>query len=226
MPYIDTLSDAEILALTDEQVGKIIKLKLAEGGIKIISKPEEPEYHNIPEGNEVLFQVTGVSALFSDRTVASQIAEKLKENRSCLKETSYSHDYNYKFQKDFNLDYYGKPEPISIMEVRVFSKDLLTSIKEDVKSNEQIKKSYEERKKEYESVNSQAENIKEEVWSRVYEIRQKQAEKESSYARFLEYLALTESDKNKAMVFYKKAYNPDEQTIQFIESKMLEQEIK
>jgi len=221
MPYIDVLSDAEILALTDEQVEKIIKLKMAEDGIKIIQKPEEPEYHTIPEGNEVLFKVDGINVLFSDRTVAQQFAELLRQNRKCLKETSYTHSYSYKHQKDWGLDYSGRPETIDIVEERVFSKDLLASIREDIASNEEIKKSYDKRKEEYNEVNNQAETIKGEVWDRVYEVRRKQAEKEASYTRFQEYMALAENDKTKAMIFYKKAYSPNEDTIQFIESKML-----
>lgn len=221
MPYIDVLSDAEILALTDEQVEKIIKLKMAEDGVKIIAPPEEPKYHEIPEGNEVIFQVDGVSAFFSDRTVASQVADLLRENRKCLKETNYSHDYNRKFQKDWGLDYYGKPEEIKLNEVRVYSKDLLASIQEDIKANNEIEKNYNEAKKEYDNSNDAASEIKEEVWEKVYYVRRKQADKEAAYARFQEYLALAENDKEQAMIFYKKAYSPSVETIEFIESKML-----
>ena len=222
MPYIDVLSDAEILALTDEQVEKIIKLKMAEDGVKIIAKPEDPEYHQIPDGNEVLFRVKGVEALFSDRVIATQVLELLQQNRSCLKETSYSYDYNYKFQKDYGLDYYSKPEPMGIIEERLYSKDLLASVKQDIQANEDIKQRYNARKEEYESSNEGAERIKDEVWEKVYEIRRKQADKESAFVRFQEYLALAENDKVQALAFYKKAYSPDDTTIQFIEAQMLQ----
>jgi len=224
MPYIDALSDAEILALTDEQVEKIIKLKMAEDGVKILQKPEEPEYHEIPEGNEMLFKVTGAEALFSDRVVANEVLELLQKHRESLKETSYTHNYHHRFQKDFHLDYHGKPETLGIMPERVYSKDLLASIKEDISANEDIKKRYNERKEEYENSNEDAERIKGEVWDKVYEVRRKQANKEAAYARFQEYLVLSENDTTQAMVFYKKAYSPDDETIQYIEAELLKEE--
>ncbi len=225
MPYIDTLSDAEVLALTDEQVEKIIKLKMAEEGVKILQKPDEPEYHKIPEGNEVLFKVTGIEAYFSDRNIAQEALDFLQNNRKYLRKTNYSHNYNHKFQQEFNLDYYGKPEPLGIAEERVYSKDLLATIKQDVSANNDIEKSYQKSKEEYEGVNNQAENIKNEVWEKVYEVRRKKADKEAAYARFLEYLALAENNKEQALAFYKKAYFPDEETVQFIESQMLKTQI-
>jgi hypothetical protein len=65
MKYIDDYTKEEILNLTDEDIERVIKIGLANAGLKLPKRPEEPNYNEIPEGDVILFKVTRAHQYFS-----------------------------------------------------------------------------------------------------------------------------------------------------------------
>lgn len=57
MKGITEMTEQEILALTEEDVQKLIKLRMMEEGIKIMDKPEVPELFEIEPADLKVFTI-------------------------------------------------------------------------------------------------------------------------------------------------------------------------
>lgn len=58
MKGITEMTEQEILALTEEDVQKLIKLRMMEEGIKIMDKPEVPELFEIEPADLKVFTIS------------------------------------------------------------------------------------------------------------------------------------------------------------------------
>lgn len=222
----DKLSDAEVLALTDEQVERHIKLRCAEVGAKIVANPGEPQFFTIPQGDVVVFKVDGVDVLFKHRAVADAVRSILVKERMSLTDTEY--DWNrggsdYKKLKTFHQDYHGKLRDITVTEEIVYSNELYASVVADIVANKQLAEDHDKAKKEYQQSNAGYEEVKGSIWERVRSVRSRHAQLVTAWERFKEYVALAEGDREQGMVFYKKAYGPDQETVAFIEARIAEE---
>lgn len=96
------MTDQEILALTEEDVQKLIKLRMMEEGIKIMDKPKIPELFEIEPADIQYFSIPLLDGFaFTDINEATKVAEILKSAKS-LRKVDY--DWNklgsdYKFLK-------------------------------------------------------------------------------------------------------------------------------
>ena len=100
------MTDQEILALTEEDVQKLIKLRMMEEGIKIMDKPKIPELFEIEPADIQYFSIPLLDGFaFTDINEATKVAEILKSAKS-LRKVDY--DWNklgsdYKFLKKTSL---------------------------------------------------------------------------------------------------------------------------
>lgn len=96
------MTEQEILALTEEDVQKLIKLRMMEEGIKIMDKPKIPELFEIEPADIQYFSIPLLDGFaFTDINEAIKVAEILKSAKS-LRKVDY--DWNklgsdYKFLK-------------------------------------------------------------------------------------------------------------------------------
>lgn len=96
------MTEQEILALTEEDVQKLIKLRMMEEGIKIMDKPKIPELFEIEPADIQYFSIPLLDGFaFTDINEATKVAEILKSAKS-LRKVDY--DWNklgsdYKFLK-------------------------------------------------------------------------------------------------------------------------------
>lgn len=96
------MTEQEILALTEEDVQKMIKLRMMEEGIKIMDKPKIPELFEIEPADIQYFSIPLLDGFaFTDINEATKVAEILKSAKS-LRKVDY--DWNklgsdYKFLK-------------------------------------------------------------------------------------------------------------------------------
>lgn len=102
MKGITEMTEQEILALTEEDVQKMIKLRMMEEGIKIMDKPKIPELFEIEPADIQYFSIPLLDGFaFTDINEATKVAEILKSAKS-LRKVDY--DWNklgsdYKFLK-------------------------------------------------------------------------------------------------------------------------------
>ena len=79
------MTDQEILALTEEDVQKLIKLRMMEEGIKIMDKPKIPELFEIEPADIQYFSIPLLDGFaFTDINEATKVAEILKSAKSLI----------------------------------------------------------------------------------------------------------------------------------------------
>ena len=92
MKGITEMTEQEILALTEEDVQKLIKLRMMEEGIKIMDKPEVPELFEIEPADLKTFTIPFFEDYaFTDMEEANAVAEALR-NAKTLRKVEY--DWN------------------------------------------------------------------------------------------------------------------------------------
>lgn len=89
MKGITEMTEQEILALTEEDVQKLIKLRMMEEGIKIMDKPEVPELFEIEPADLKVFTIPFFEGYaFTDMEEANAVAEALR-NAKTLRKVEY-----------------------------------------------------------------------------------------------------------------------------------------
>lgn len=84
MKGITEMTEQEILALTEEDVQKMIKLRMMEEGIKIMDKPKIPELFEIEPADIQYFSIPLLDGFaFTDINEATKVAEILKARSHC-----------------------------------------------------------------------------------------------------------------------------------------------
>lgn len=105
MKNISEMTEQEIIALSDEDVQKMIKLRMMEEGIKLLDKPKVPELFEIEPADTQYFSIPLLDGFaFTDIEEATKVAEILKSAKS-LRKVDY--DWNrlgseYKYLKRVN----------------------------------------------------------------------------------------------------------------------------
>lgn len=211
MKYITGMTHQEILALTDEEIERMIKVKMAEEGIKILSPPEEPKYGVIQDADTSVFvsDITGF--------VGMHTFEGLEEILKIIMDVGYSKvEYDYSNEINRVEDFPSYANPFTISTKKIYSSELYSKVKSTVSDNNKLKKIYEKELKDYEDNLSSAEWIREEVHGAVDKARRIQCEKEEMIRRYKEYLELAGGDQLIAMRFLKKAYTVNQSTERYI----------
>lgn len=86
MKGITEMTEQEILALTEEDVQKLIKLRMMEEGIKIMDKPEVPELFEIEPADLKVFTIPFFEGYaFTDMEEANAVAEALRNAKPFAK---------------------------------------------------------------------------------------------------------------------------------------------
>ncbi len=217
---IETMTDQEILALDDTKIDRIIKLKLAEEGLPIVRKPDEPKYFDILPHDLTLFEVQGVDVLFVEETTAQAVRDLLQNSFSKLRKVSgWSNDQH---EEQFYPTYDKGNTTLQIEKKTCYSRDVYAQMQGMIEQNKSSKDAYEKQLKEYEKACNQAEDFISAIWDKIRTVREKHAEFETMYGRYLEYLALADNKEEVAWNFLKKAYSVNEETEAFIRAKIIQ----
>lgn len=222
MKQITELSEAEILQITTEQINKMIQFKMAEAGIKILTKPVEPIYQELPKKTILLYDVSGITYLFSDKLIAEDEGQALQAASSKMKSSSYvGNDYTHKKVK--NLDEYDLRSIGKVTEVLLYSTDGAIQADEISKTNKQLKTQYETLLSEFKSNETEADYIRVEIWDKFKQVHAKHNTMADMKYQYEWYLDLAEGNKKIALNFLKKAYSIDEETECYVQGKEYKQ---
>lgn len=224
MKKITELTELEILALTNEEVQLIIKLRKAEEGVILLQKPTVPDYFPIKEPDMTVY----ACPLFRESLTFENIEEmnrvialiRASDSKFCL-----GYDYNKtsadaKFaSKDIKGDYSSEKWD-NVTSKRVYSLGLYAEVCDFIAQNKVMKDAYELAYKEYESVINDSMWIEDEVNDAVNAIRAKYDR--LNYLCYMfktEYLPLSSDSESVAMKFMDKAYHlTDEQSAYVLEN--------
>lgn len=110
MKKINEMTEQEIFALSDEDVQKMIKLRMMEEGVKLMDKPKVPELFEIEPADIQYFSIPLLDGFaFTDFEEATKVAEMLKSAKSLRKV-----DWDYKLGSDYK--YLEKENDTSLTE--------------------------------------------------------------------------------------------------------------
>lgn len=210
MKTIDKMTDQEIYNLTDEQVEKLIVTRCVEEGVRFIDEPpimKTYDYKPISPSH-FFYYLEGLSIAVLDQNDAIKIAKFLSEFD--LYRTSYDFVVS-------NEELCGKLDIINIKHIPMFDtkdKETYKSIKD---KNGEIEKEYKDQVDKYKENTKKMCEIRAKIWSKVIDVRRKIDHMNHLKVLFVkEYLPLVDHDTDKAMIFFKKAYDVDDDTERYI----------
>lgn len=126
----------------------------------------------------------------------------------------------YRIGYDFtisNEELYSRLDIINIKHVPMFDtkdKDVYKSVKD---KNNEIKEEYNDQVNEYKENVKKMGEIRAEIWTKVIDVRRNIDRMNHLKVLFVkEYLPLVDHDTDKAMIFFKKAYDVDDDTERYI----------
>lgn len=216
MKTINELTEQEILSLTDNELATMVKIKMAEAGIKIIDTPREPDYIIIPPKDDSCYSINGFDFFFKDMEAAKALADAMMISKGITYRKDYRDDYNLQFLKKFTDDDYSFKNIGEIKTEQVYKMQTAYDIKEGVKANEKLKKVYEQELSTYKEAFADAEYIRDEIYNRYNEVKDRFRHFENMKGKFISYMELAQNNKDIAMNFLEKAYAIDEETKKYI----------
>ena len=208
MNTIDKMTDQEIYNLTDEQVEKLIVTKCAEEGVRFIDEPpimRTYDYKSISPSH-FFYYLEDLNIAVLDQNDAIKIAKLLSEFDL------------YRTRYDFvvsNEKLYSKLDIINIKHIPMFD----TKYKKTYKSinDKNGEKEYKDQVDKYKENTKKMCEIRDKIWSKVIDVRRKIDHMNHLKVLFVkEYLPLVNHDTDKAMIFFKKAYDVDNDTERYI----------
>lgn len=218
MKQITELSEAEVLQLTTDQIQKMILFKMAEAGIKILTKPVEPDYQPLPAKDIEFYSIDGLSYITDNKDIAEKIGLMLKTHVADLRNYTYAgNDYNIKTVKV--IDEYSQNTIGSVKLDLYYSQLNAGKVTEISKTNKALKTEYDALLSEFKQNEEQADYIRVEIWDRIKTVQAKHNNMSEMKYQYDRYLDLSEGNKKIALNFLKKAYSIDEETECFVQGK-------
>lgn len=210
MKTIDKMTDQEIYDLTDEQVEKLIVIRCAEEGVRFMDEPPVMKtygYKSISPSH-FFYYLEDLNIAVLDQDDAIKIAKFLS-------------DFDlYRIKYDFtvsNEKLYSKLDIINIKHTPMFDTKDEETYKSIKDKNDKIKEEYKDQADKYKENTKKMSEIRAEIWSKVIDVRRKIDHMNHLKVLFVkEYLPLVDHDTDKAMIFFKKAYDVDDDTERYI----------
>lgn len=220
MKKITEMTEQEILALTEEDVQKMIKLRMMEEGIKIMDKPKAPELFEVEPADIQVFTLPILEGFaFLDMEEVKKVAEVL-QNAKSLRKIDYDwnklgSDYKFLIKKE-RYTYKGDSD-FDIQSAWLYSNELYAKISDFAVQNKAMKEQAEKDKKEYDSQMKEVSGIVTEIRERVMEVQNKYSRLKSLTGKFAyDYYPLSDKNEDMAIKFMAKAYSLTEEEKEYI----------
>lgn len=210
MKTIDEMTDQEIYDLTDEQIDRLIITRCAKEGVRFVD--ESPvmktyDYKPISPSN-FFYLLEGLNIAVFNQDDAIKIAKFL--SKFDLYKTTY--DFTISNEKIYN-----KLDIINIKHIPMFDTKDEEAYKSIKDKNDEIEKEYKDQVDKYKENTKKMCEIHAEIWSKAIDVRRKIDHMNHLRTLFVkEYLPLVDHDTDKAMIFFKKAYDVDDDTERYI----------
>ena len=211
MKKINEMTEQEIIALSDEDVKKMIKFRMMEEGIKLLDKPKVPELFEIEPADTQYFSIPILDGFaFLNIEEATKVAETLKNAKSLRKiDFDWSElrsDYKY-LKKSERYRFSGNSD-FDIISGWAYSIELYNKISDFAAQNKAMKEQAENDLKEYEKQLSESAELIQEITGRVCEVRNKYDRLETLSRKFAtDYYPLSDNNEDMAIKFMAKAYS-------------------
>lgn len=225
MKNITELSEKEILALTSEELEGMVKLEMANEGIKILTRPTEPIYEPLPAKTQTIYEVTGFTYQFHNEKTAEELSKAIRKvaEETCATDYNYS-QYDVKWVKQ--LESYTKDTLGAVKPLQLYTKNEAIEASEVKQRNDNTKKEYEAELSEYNTAKDASSEIRDRIFGRYYEVQKKYYDFNVLTERYNEYLSIADGNKDMAMKFLKKAYLVSDEAEDYIIANQKQEAIK
>lgn len=214
------MTEQEILALSEQDIQNMIKIRMMEEGIKIIDKPKKPELFEIEPADKKVYVIPILGGYaFTDFAEAQKVAEALQTAKSFRKVeydwNKLGSDYEYLEKKDKYQ--YGYPNDFGVNEKYVYSNELYANIADFAAQNKAMIKQVEKDERAYNESYTAASEITLEIRDRISEVREKAARLERLTQKFAtDYYPLSDNNEEMAIKFMEKAFSLTEDEKNYI----------
>lgn len=221
MKTLNEMTELQILALTNDQIEKIVKLRKAQEGFRLLAKPKQPEYEEVPEKDLTYYFVKNLNGYCFTRAedaqaVLSSITEALPA------ETYYSRWNSESPIQITRLSGYDKGEAeLKVESQKSYSPEIIETAAQAEKRNSEVKKTYDSAKAEYDKHIEDVQWLVDEVWNRVFEVRRKYEKLAKLQTDYAEYIVLANNDEKVATAFLKKANTISDEEEKIIKGKKI-----
>jgi hypothetical protein len=198
MTRVYDMTEEEILALTDDQINKLIDYECAlEGAPMLPPDPGPKPTKDAPPPDAQAYEVAGFYVLDADH--AGRILAAL--NSGTLYTTEYGRNSSIKYLSPIGNGSYHAPK----VEAKMFhSAELWDSVKGDQSAFAETEKEWERREEIYNKAVKERSKLTEAVWEHVGNLRSHAWQRERIRDEFKRYLDLAENNNKIALAFLKK----------------------
>ena len=191
---IEDLDEAELVALTDEDVERFVEIEAASEGIVPVPAPGPAPVAPKIDASVVAYKVGDLT--FMDQEEAGQVA-----SMSSTRKTAY--DYT---GAGYNYEWLEPTDNVGVRTVRFYSEVDVRMMKRDLRLYEERKEAHAAEVKEYEKYTKSLEDVRAAVLAPVQEARMAAERLRRAREVYAGHLALAEGSRAIAANFFRKAY--------------------
>ena len=195
MKWITELSDQEIMALKDEDIIAMVRRRCAEQGVKLLERPEDVAPLSI---NPDLTFYEVADHLFENRADAEALSVMLQK--------AFKSGYDYKVGYNYKIPERISDSDLRVKTVHLYSGKIVEQYRDELETYNKSKEARDEAMSEYKDAQKAKDEIVDELWEKVYAVREKYGKLENMRKRYAEYVELASKDTTLAWSFFEKAY--------------------
>jgi len=202
MKRYNEMTPEELVALTEDQVRRLIDIEVAFAAIKPAEAPQEPTLET--EGITASIVGYKVGDMIFALEADAQIVAALPAMKSAY---SYNISYNYCWLE--RADH-------KVEKVAFYRQDDVLRIARVLEENERKRSAYNREKSDYDTFLRKITNISDGVWSAVGEAKKYQREIEAGKRAYQKYLSLADGDHKVASNFFRDAFKDEEELVKTV----------
>lgn len=202
---LEEYTQEELIALTEDQITKVIRLEQAKAGVKILYKPEaieaEPDIKRTVKVYTIPNPFGYGEILFSDLASAEELVEFINKNQeSILKEYYRSSNYNYTWVKN------EKIEEVSINVKYYYEESDVNRLQVELQKYSKEKEIFEKEMNDFRENEKLVDDIVKRVYSTINKAKEEKRFIDNLITIFAEYKEIANNNQQMAQSFMIKAY--------------------
>jgi hypothetical protein len=204
------MTDPELLALTDDDIDRLIKRAMAEEGIPIVPIPSEPEYAAEPQDTVHVYEIAGL--YFTEHDAAVRVMDAINKETPVRVKPSYDYTVGYN-PKTIEHD----ETALSITTQSYLTPQAYDQHRDTLTSNNALRKQHEKEKQAYQDAERRARGIVDHIRETITAAEERKYRREWLRQVFAEYKEIANGDPLMAITFFRKAHQLDDDELVWLQ---------
>jgi hypothetical protein len=206
---LEKMKDEELIALTEEDIERIVMYNIADQGIPIEIEPQYEPLDNVKQPSHSFYKSGLFANLLFPSAGAVESMNKLAVELGLKREGyEYSFDHNPVFL-DFEKNEWGNIQENSVVTNNYYSKGEYVDLSVVLAKNKRIGESNKNKREKYEKYVSSINGIRGDIECIIQEAHSRIYTKKQEEEKFKTYVEISKGDYDIAMAFYMKANGND-----------------